>query len=146
MELEKLVKELVATEEVVVLEVRGDGINSPLKVIVDAEIPISIDLVTRITKLIRDSAEMETVFPDGFQLEVSSPGIEAPLQFPFQYRKNIERKLKVAFFEQQVEKEITGKLTRVDDDGIFLNSRTKQNLFIAFERILRAKTIISFKG
>ena len=31
-------------------------------------------------------------YPNGVQIEVTSPGIDAPLEHPFQYKKNINRK------------------------------------------------------
>ncbi|MFH1851480.1 MAG: hypothetical protein ABIA75_03970 [Candidatus Neomarinimicrobiota bacterium] len=145
-ELLEIVKNVIAAEEVVVLEVRGDGIESPLKVVIDSELPVSLDLVTRITRILRGASEMIAQFPDGYRLQVTSPGIEAPLRFPFQYRKNINRKLKLTLSEQLSEKELIAKLTRVDETGIYVNTSNRQDLFVPFDQIINANIIISFKG
>ena len=50
-------------------------------------------------------------------LEVSSPGIERPLQLRRQYLKNIGRKLTVKLWKDG---DVTGKLTKVEGDMITL--------------------------
>ncbi len=139
-----IVKKLVAAEEVVVLEVRGDGTNSPLKVVIDSELPVSLELVTRVTKTIQNAEEMEQLFPNGFRLEVTSPGVDAPLQLPFQYRKNVNRKLSVRYADAEMEMEIAGKLTSVSEGGININLPKQGDTFIPFEKIIQAKTLVSF--
>lgn len=143
-EIQELVKDIVAAEEVVVLDVRGDGNKSPLKVVIDSEIPVSVDLLARINRLIRDAEEIERRFPQGLRLEVTSPGIDVPLTLPFQFRKNINRKLNVRFSDQDQEKEITGKLISVNEQGIDMDLPRQEYLFIPFEKIIQAKTLISF--
>ncbi|MBC8400580.1 MAG: hypothetical protein H8E14_03730 [Candidatus Marinimicrobia bacterium] len=140
------IKDLLAAEKAVVLEVRGDGINSPIKVVIDSEIPVSMEMVTHITRLIRDAEEMERLFPDGFQLEVTSPGIDAPLEYPFQYRKNINRTIKLKLNEDQDLEELKAKLTRVEEAGIFISRKSNSDEYIPFEQIIQANLIISFKG
>lgn len=140
------IKDLLAAEEAVVLEVRGDGINSPIKVVIDSEIPVSMEMVTHITRLIRDAEEVERLFPDGFQLEVTSPGIDAPLEHPFQYRKNVNRTIKLKLNEDQDLEELKAKLTRVEEAGIFISRKSNSDEYIPFEQIIQANLIISFKG
>lgn len=140
------IKDLLAAEQAVVLEVRGDGINSPIKVVIDSEIPVSLEMVTHITRLIRDAEEMERLFLDGFQLEVTSPGIDAPLEHPFQYRKNINRTIKLKLNEDQDREELKAKLTRVEEAGIYISRKSDRNEYIPFEQIIQANLIISFKG
>lgn len=145
-ELVTLIKNIVATEEVVVLDVTGDGVSSPLKVVIDSEIPVDLSIVTRVTRLIKNAAEMEQKFPDGFRLEVGSAGIDAPLQHPFQYRKNINRDMRIKLLENQVEKELKAKITGTKETGIIVDTKSQVGLFIPFEDIVQAKLIISFKG
>ncbi len=139
------IKDLLAAEKAVVLEVRGDGINSPIKVVIDSEIPVSLEMVTHISRLIRDAEEMERLFPDGFRLEVTSPGIDAPLEHPFQYRKNINRTIKLKLNEDQDREELKAKLTSVEEAGIFISRKNDRNKYIPFEQIIQAYLIISFK-
>ncbi len=141
----QIIRNLVAAEKVVVLEVRGDGINSPLRIIIDSEIPVSLDMVTRITRLIKDADEIEELFPDGLRLEVTSPGIDSPLEHSFQYRKNINRTLRLKLREDQ-SSELLGKLTKVEETGIFISGKKNPNQFIPFKQIIQANLIVSFKG
>ena len=120
-ELVTLIKNIVATEEVVVLDVTGDGVSSPLKVVIDSEIPVDLSIVTRVTRLIKNAAEMEQQFPDGFRLEVGSAGIDAPLQHPFQYRKNINRDMRIKLLENQVEYVLFECPTAIYQGSLFLS-------------------------
>jgi ribosome maturation factor RimP len=62
----------------------------------------SIDLqtTTSIARYIRNSEIVSSEYPDGVQIEVTSPGIDAPLVHPFQFKKNINRSLNVKTFDK----------------------------------------------
>ncbi len=73
--------------------------------------------------------EMDFFGESPFTLEVSSPGVDFPLGFPRQYRRNIGRQLLVMLTDGTTER---GTLEDVDDAQIVLNivpekrSKTKQ--------------------
>jgi len=92
---------------------------------------------------------------EDFELEVSSAGIGKPLIKIRQYQKNIGRNLVVRTVD---EKKITGKLTRVEENGIELQTPGKQQSgkspkddgkgdkinFINFKEIKEAKIKVDF--
>ena len=67
-----------------------------VRLIVDAEHHISLSETTEITKRIRDSKDIQSMFPDGVRIEVSTPGVTSPLEYDYQYKKNIGRKLNIS--------------------------------------------------
>ena len=102
--------------------------KSKIKVIVDGIKSIDLDTTAYIAKKIRNSDLLNKHLPEDFQLEVSSPGIDAPLKYPFQYEKNLGRKLKIIEFSRK--NSISIKLNNVTKDGIIgINKKGKEFKF-----------------
>lgn len=97
-ELEKIIsltEPLLAGTDMFIVNIKNKPTNN-IKLFIDADggMPISkcADVNRKLYKLIEESA----IFPDGdFSLEVSSPGVDEPLMFDRQYKKNIGRKVLV---------------------------------------------------
>ena len=89
--------------------------QSRIKVIIDGMESIDLKTTTSIARDIRNSEIFSSKYPDGVQIEVTSPGIDAPLVHPFQYKKNINRSINIKTFESI--EPILLKLTDVDKDG-----------------------------
>jgi ribosome maturation factor RimP len=95
------------------LDLVEDQSNSKIKIIVDGTEPIDLKTTTSIAREVRSSEIFNNVYPNGVHLEVTSPGIETPLLYPFQYEKNLGRTLKIiSLFEDKVTKLV---LTLVND-------------------------------
>jgi len=97
------------------VEIRIKPTNN-VKVFVDADEGVILsDLIEYNRKLYRQLEE-SSLFPDGdFSLEVSSPGLDQPLQLSRQYKKNVGRNLKLTLKTGEV---LSGKLTETGDDSI----------------------------
>src|SRR5690606_5822120 len=77
---------------------------------------ITINAIAPINRALRNQIEELNWYPEGdFSLEVSSPGIDEPLKFVRQYRKNIGRTLLVKF-NDDTKVDLEGILTAVIDD------------------------------
>ena len=70
-------------------------------------------------------------------MEVSSPGIDKPLQFPYEYRRNIGRNLLVILEQQGIRKEIKGELAAYEEHGIKLKM-DNDTVIIPLQDIKRA--------
>ena len=68
-----------------------------VRLIVDAERHISLDETADIAKKIRDSKDIRSMFPDGLRIEVSTPGVTAPLEYDFQYKNTSLRAMLICF-------------------------------------------------
>ena len=66
-----------------------------VRIILDGDNNISLKDTTKMTKLLKKSADFINLFPKGYRLEVTSPGVDSPLIFPFQFKKNIGRKINI---------------------------------------------------
>jgi len=138
------VKELIAPLfdeqylHLVDVEMRGSGAGQVLSIYADTEKGITLKEITRLTEEISDLLDMHPeVVPGPYRLEVSSPGLDRPLRYLWQYRKNIGRLLKVRFLEEQTVQELVGDLLRVTEEDIVLQV-DKQEKRIPLQSIERA--------
>src|SRR5690606_28093409 len=89
------------------------------------------------------------LFPDGnFSLEVSSPGVDRPLQLHRQYLKNIGRNVEVLYTNGT---KLEGTLKKVNEENITIeqhegkgkNMKTKE-VTILFNEIKHTTVLITF--
>jgi ribosome maturation factor RimP len=117
-------------------------------VIIDGDNGITIDDCSQLSRELSSVLDDSSLLEDNYMLEVSTPGLDHPLKFQRQYKKNIGRKLKVKLIDTIVE----GKLTDVSDEHISIsqetgNGKLKQitSLDIKFSEIEKAFVLVSFK-
>jgi ribosome maturation factor RimP len=116
--------------------------KSSIRIIVDGAKSVDLDTTAYIAKKIRNSESLNKYFPKDFRLEVSSPGIDSPLTYPFQYKKNIGRQLKIK--ELSTSNEIKAKLTHVIEDGIVATNNIGKTIKFKFDEIESATIITVF--
>lgn len=123
------------------------------KFYLDADSGFSLEKSIRINRQMRKRIEEAGLYPEGdYSLEVSSPGIGAPLKLIRQYRNNIGRLLEVTLNdEHQTVHE--ARLTAVDDEHITLEKTIKtkksspaqiETLVIPMAQIKEAVVCIEF--
>lgn len=107
---------------------RGGRIK--VTILLDSDTGISIDECATISRQLGNDMEEQHLFDDApFTLEVSSPGVDFPLTFARQYKRNIGRQLAVTLANGEQHR---GTLVSADDAGIVLDiipeavSKTKQ--------------------
>ena len=156
MNIEKRVTELV--EEKISAEGRTDLFlvdvkmhsNGKLIILVDGEKGIGIADCAQISRHVGFHLEEENVLEDAYNLEVSSPGIDAPLILPRQYVKNIGRQLAIKLADGNKKE---GKLTGITEDTVIIEEVNKEKgkkaetieVVVPFSQITETKVLISFK-
>jgi ribosome maturation factor RimP len=95
---EKIAK--VIPENLFFIDLVENKAQSRIKIIIDGMDSIDLQTTTSIARNIRNSEIVSSEYPDGVQIEVTSPGIDAPLVHPFQFKKNINRSLNVKTFDK----------------------------------------------
>lgn len=130
-------------------------------ILLDADAGIQIDQCASVSRQLGGLMDEQNFFGEDvpFILEVSSPGIDFPLQTARQYRRNVGRQLAVTLADEQIRR---GKLDSVTDNGIVLDIEPPKKTGkkkketpaepepsgptpIAFETIRRAVVEIVFK-
>jgi ribosome maturation factor RimP len=98
------------------LEILGGG--QIVRVTVDAEDPIGVDIIAELSKGIGRLIEQDDPFTGSYTLEVSSPGLERKLTRLNHYKKSIGSEVKVRTFAAvDGEKHHLGALVSADKDG-----------------------------
>ena len=134
----------VIGENFKVMELKEDVHTNLLKIVIDGENSITLNTTSKISRILQQSEALNEFYPDGYRLEVSSPGIGSPLVYPFQYKKNIGRKLSVSYKDGDNIKDLNTKLISIDDSHIILSHKKKQ-MTIPYDDIIRAVVLISFQ-
>ncbi len=96
------------------------GRRNVVRVVVDADDGISLDDVAAVSRVISDAlddpASGDPVGPDGYTLEVTSPGVDRPLTEPRHWRRAVGRLVRTRVAGHPVE----GRVLGVDDAGVAL--------------------------
>ena len=141
--LEHIIQSNIA-ENHVLMSFNEGGKGHYIRIVIDSTEPITLGDTTNLTKKLRDSEDLINLFPDGFRLEVTTPGISQPLLKKFQYTKNINRELKVEYME--FDEIITENGTLIEVSKDFIKLKSKKEIFkLKFDKILTAKVKIAFK-
>ena len=92
--LKKKVAEMIPGH-LVIMDIVENIPQSKVTIIIDGPQPIDLQTTVSITKTVRNSGLLDEMYQDGFQLEVTSPGLDAPLTHPIQFKKNMGKVIKV---------------------------------------------------
>ena len=139
-----LKKELkkILPEDIYLLDVVEDNLTDCLMITIDSDTGIDIKTTTRIAKIIKNSEYFISAYPSGIRLEVSSPSIFDSLTEPFQFKKNIGKKIQIKEFSSNFTK--TLQIESVDNTG-FNGFEDSDNLFyIRFNEIEKANILVEF--
>jgi ribosome maturation factor RimP len=118
------------------------------KIFLDGDSGVTIEAVSKLNRALYKYMEESELFPDGdFSLEVSSPGVDEPLKFLRQYKKNLGRKVEITLNEG--EQPVEGKLIEATEEEVTIEEvigkkkETKQTV-IPFSNIKKTVVQISF--
>ena len=121
------------------IKVKGDLRNLIIQVFADNEKGITIDDCAFLSREIRDELDMDESLFMNYRLDVSSPGLDHPLKYDWEFRKNLGRSLVVKYFTEEDKLwRVTGKLIDFNDDQIKLETK-RGTLEIKRDDIKQAK-------
>lgn len=138
----ELVAPIVEAESVDLYDVEHNG--GVLRVSVDSDGGIDIDVIKRISRAISRLLDEADPVPGRYTLEVSSPGLERALRVPDHFRRAIGSRVKVKTRpDTEGDRRVEGELTAVDDDGfdIVTAAGTRR---IAFDAVSKARTVFEW--
>jgi ribosome maturation factor RimP len=121
-------------EEYFIADIVVSSENGPSKISVflDGDNGVSIDDCVDLSRAIANVLEEEDLVDSKYTLDVSSPGVDFPLNSVRQYNKNVGRSVKVTTTEGA---DLKGKLTTVTAQGIVLDKEVKKGKRVAYEPI-----------
>jgi ribosome maturation factor RimP len=119
---------------------RPQGRRRVLEIFVDTEDGITADLLAELSRTIGKAIEESDWITDAYQLVVSSPGLEKPLRFPWQYRRHLGRTVKLTLREGEVARELEGRILEATDEQLVV-SQGEGAIPVPHERIEQARII-----
>ncbi|MBT7519253.1 MAG: hypothetical protein HN654_02710 [Candidatus Marinimicrobia bacterium] len=131
------------SSDLILMDISENTRGNSIRVVIDAERPVTLDDTITLSKKLRNDDELDFRFPDGFRLEVTTPGLDKGLESPFQFRKNIDRKIKITFSNGDGTQTTTGTLIDANDTCVYIKE-SGQEFSLRYDQINSAKVLISF--
>lgn len=116
---------ITGRDDVFVVEIthkRATKYPGRLLVLIDADAGLTIENCSAISRALANHIEENNLIDEAFNLEVSSPGVDFPLNSARLYKKNVGRTLKVLTTEGET---LTGTLQEATDQTFTLTWSVK---------------------
>ena len=126
------------------VEYISQGKHSVLRVYIDGEDGINVDLCAEVSRHVSDLLDVEEIVPMAYTLEVSSPGMDRLLFKEAQYLASVGEQLEVRLnFPFEGRKKIIGLLAGVEDRNVVLQNADEEYL-LPLENIQKARIVPNF--
>ncbi len=116
-----------------------------VRIVIDSEDNVTLSDTTILSRKLKLLEEFNDQLAEFYRLEISTPGIDRALEFPFQYRKNIDRKINIKTLKNGNQKTLKGKIIKASDEYVSVSSRSGNITNISYDSIKSAKIKLSFK-
>ena len=126
------------------VEYISQGKHSVLRVYIDGEDGINVDLCAEVSRHVSDLLDVEEMMPMAYTLEVSSPGMDRLLFKEAQFLECMGERLEVRLnlpFEGR--KKIIGLLAGIEDRNVVLQEAEEEYL-LPLENIQKARIVPNF--
>lgn len=112
------------------------------RVYIDGVEPVKYEVCRKLSRHLESYLDENLWLGEKYKLEVSSPGADKPLTDPRQFTKHVGRSCEL----QEVSGNIhAGKLIKVEEDQVTLETKNKKEIAITLENIESIKIVLSFK-
>ena len=137
------------------VEIKFNASNNTLQVYIDHDIGLNIVQCRKLSRYLEAYLDESQELGEKYVLEVSSPGLDQPLQLVRQYKKNIGRELRIKLTDGN---KVEGEIVAVTDEAVTLETlvvtkigkKKKKKEMVQtsypYNTIAKAKIKISFKG
>ena len=124
--------------EVIQLSLRGERGTALLQVFIDGVEPVTIDTCSQVSRTLTSALAHEQLLPTRYRLEVSTPGVDRPLAYAWQYRKHKGRPLRITTVEGELTRTLEGVLAGSDEEGIELSMPDGTTTRVPYTAITKA--------
>ena len=126
------------------VEYISQGKHSVLRVYIDGEDGINVDLCAEVSRHVSDLLDVEEMMPMAYTLEVSSPGMDRLLFKAAQFLECMGERLEVRLnFPFGGRKKIIGLLAGIEDRNVVLQEADEEYL-LPLENIQKARIVPNF--
>ncbi len=143
-----VIKDIVSSnlsEGQMLLELKVNARRDYVCIIIDSEYGITLEETTRLSRKLKLFEKFNSELSESYRLEISTPGINRALEYPFQYRKNIDRIIKIKIIKNGIEKILKGKIVGANNESVTVSNRSGNVSNVSYDYIESAKVKVSFK-
>ena len=115
-----------------------------VRIVVDSETSLTLGDTAKLTKKLIKSDEFNARYPTGCRVEITTPGVDAPLKKAYQFKKNVNKNIKIRYRNEDQIDSIKCKILSADDDSILVEY-DNTDIPILYDQIEHAKILLSFK-
>jgi ribosome maturation factor RimP len=141
--IEKLIQPVLEAHAAFLVDftVRGDRNMKVVEIFVDTEAGINAETCALISREISPLFEQSDEFSDRFTIVVSSPGLDRPLKFLQQYRRNLGKMVRVSLQSPDGPRKLQGELIDVQPDFIRIRPEKGEPEQIPIDTIIETLVI-----
>lgn len=116
-----------------------------VRIFIDKEGGVTVSDCRRVSARVGEILDIEDPFPTRYTLEVSSPGVDRPLETVRDFQRNVGRTLRVSMSRDDHHEVIhSGVLKDVQNETLFLETE-KEKVQIPLRYISKAQVCVSLK-
>ena len=115
-----------------------------VRIVVDSESTITLDDTANLTKKLIKSDEFNNRYSTGCRIEITTPGVNLPLKKAYQFKKNINKNVKIRYRNDNQINSIKCKIISADDNLVLVNY-DNTDIPIFYNQIENAMILLSFK-
>ena len=115
-----------------------------VRIVVDSEASITLEDTADLTRKLINSDEFNNRYPKGCRIEITTPGVDAPLKNAYQFKKNINKNVKIRYINEDRIDSIKCKILSADDYSVLVKY-DNTDIPIFYDKIEHAKILLSFK-
>ena len=121
-ELTNKINEIVIANEMELVEVKIQSKTNPIiEIIIFKKEGVSLDDCTQISRAVESEINLDEYFPNNYNLEVASPGLDRKLTTLDDYRRNVGNKIEIKLYSKvNNQKDYVGTLEDYDEEKIYL--------------------------
>jgi ribosome maturation factor RimP len=128
--------------EVILVEIKGDGNSSVVRVYIDKPEGVSLEDCERFSKRFSVSLDVENLIPFSYTLEISSPGLNRPLVKESDFRRFCGKEVKVRIRQPlEGQRNFKGKIVGVTEGRLEIEVIPGKQIGIALIDIEKANLI-----
>ena len=145
--MEEKIKDIVEkhlSENQVLVDVMESFESGFVRIVVDSESSITLGDTSKLTKKLIKSDEFNNRYPNGCRVEVTTPGVNAPLKKAYQFKKNINKNVKIIYKKEDQIDSIKCKILSADENSVLVKY-DNTDIPIFYDQIEHAKILLSFK-
>jgi ribosome maturation factor RimP len=143
----ELAKSVLSTTDFFLIDVEIKGGDTPeVWVSVDGEDRgVNMDECAEISNELSFLMDAHDIFSGAYRINVSSPGLSRPLVDRRQYPKNVGRKAKFKYKQDDEYRKVEGTLQKVSDEDIVIELNDDSTIKVPFDNLVETKVIPRFK-